>query len=1166
MKKFIAGIFFPFILVSAFSQTRSDVFFNSEIINKSYYTIQIDDEEILPGEKKIHSFSLRSGGLYDGRDVSYRIPLTEKVYYEYKDKFFVANNQNSVLIENPDETKSHEIFIILKNSSQKTIELSDGKESVLEHCKEGKINGFRNEWSGGDDNYIMPNTEIVYDFSSGTRLCVKSDRDIEIISRKEAKKGYIYEFEFSGDTVKRIDARPIVKMFEPTWEFPFSDGVSINAMKYDGATKKIFLAGHDSGKAFVQSINDKMSVNEFDDKLSDADFTNLVVFEDYIAVVGKEELTGKYFILKYTKDGEKIGQAFNLNEGETVSDAIVIGKDTFLISVICNDGKSVSLFQMKLGKKITKQKVLFETNCEDSEDTVVSTKIVYDNHNGYFWLAMNYDENSSSYSAVYRVNAGGGDFVKAESAVDLSEITSLSLSEDSSIYFAGIKPNKRSSVLKIQNNEAIQIEEIYTPQEKNMSIFDIRIGEQNELVFCGGKKKASSSQPLAPFIRCINSKNTKALLWDNELAKKTGNIRMIESYENYGFVAIVELTRDKTFSVIRLNDCGQISERHQKFTSSVKIKSDVDGELFLNGVLNRKVEKGGNYSLSLIPQKYEFQVRDELGNLIFQNEITLKGDSSKTIVLKDDSKLYEVKKSSEISYSIEGKILKIFGIGELNESPWISNGVLPSDVEYVKIGEGIISIGDRIFSDYKNLSVVEFPESLEKIGKRTFYNCEHLTDIQMQGKVKEIGEEAFFKCITLESIYIPESVYKIEENAFKYCWQLREINVSDQNLNYKSVDGVLYSKDETELILFPVEKKVSVFKVPDSVRKIHTVAFANQNSIVEIIIGKNVGDIGLNAFFNCLKLERFTVSSGNKSFKSVDGVLYNYALSRLINYPKKKTAENYTVKSDVSVIEDDAFFSPVYLKTLFFVSPTVPEIKTQGWKDSNFEIVVPYDSLDDYKRHEAFKGVKETRIISDTYYKYRVKERDERKEKQIRREENAEKLSEFMTPYKGWFSMEAGAYYDYSIFVPRQWGLSFPDSPEITQPRFGIKLNPAVFSLRMFDFLLDIDWSYTTASCFGDKVTYNEFDFVPFVVGVNFWQKRVTLRAGLGFGHLWESVEFKNGDSGETNERQMLFVVPVDLEIRICRIMSLFAEYKFVTHDDINKHSFNVGLMFNTAF
>ena len=79
-----------------------------------------------------------------------------------------------------------------------------------------------------------------------------------------------------------------------------------------------------------------------------------------------------------------------------------------------------------------------------------------------------------------------------------------------------------------------------------------------------------------------------------------------------------------------------------------------------------------------------------------------------------------------------------------------------------------------------------------------------------------------------------------------------------------------------------------------------------------------------------MEMERFTVSNGNKSFKSVDGVLYNYALSRLINYPNMKTAENYTVKSDVSVIEDYAFFSPTYLKALFFVSSTVPEIKSQG--------------------------------------------------------------------------------------------------------------------------------------------------------------------------------------------------------------------------------------------
>ncbi len=1164
MKKILAGILFALVLTCVFGQPVSDGVFKSEIINKSYYKIQIDDEEILPGEKKNHIFSLRSGGLYDGRDVSYLVPFTEKIYYEHKGKFFVANNQKTVLIENPDTINSSETFVILKNSSQKTVELSDGKESILEHCKEGKVNGFRNEWSGGGDNYIIPNTTVVYDFSMGTRVCVKCDTELELISRKEAKKGYVYEFEFTGNAVKRIDARPIIKMFEPTWEFPFSDDVSINAMEYDKTTKKIFLAGNESGKAFIQSIDDKMNVNEFDDKLSDADFTNLAVLEDYIVVVGKEIMTEQYFLLKYTKDGEKIGQAFKLSEGETVSDVIATRKDTFLLSLIDSNKRKISIHPMKLGKKITKQKALFDKECEDLEDTIISTKIIYDSQNEFVWLAINYDENSNSYSEIYKISINDGIFTKAESSVDLVEISSLSLSESFDLYFAGTKANKRNSILKIQNAELAQIEEIYTPLEKNMSIFDVRIENQNELVFCGGKKKASSTQPTAPFIRCINMKNPKVLAWDNELAGKTGNITMIQSYGDYGFVTVVELPRDKTFSIVRLNDCGQISESHQKFESSVKITSNVDGELFLNGIANKKVEKGGNYMLSLIPQKYEFQVRGESGNLIFQDEITLTGNSSKTIVLKDDSKLYEVKKSSEISYSIDGKILKISGEGELNKTPWISNEVSASDIEIVKIGEGIISIGEGIFSGYSNLSSVELPDSLETIGKRAFYNCSHLTDMQMKNKIKEIGEEAFYKCNALESINIPESVDKIEMNAFMDCLKLREIIVSDLNKNYKSIGGILYLKDETELILCPAENKLNVFSIPESVQKIHANAFANQKYVVEILIGKNVEDIGSNAFFNCQKLERFTVSGGNKSFKAKDSVLYNSALSRLINYPRMKSDESFTVMSSVNLIEEYAFYSPTYLRTLFFEKETVPDIKKQNWAKTDFEIIVPNESLNNYRSHESLGDVSENQILSKRDYENRNWKLKEKKEKQIRNEVKAKKFSEFMIPYEGWFSIEAGIYYDYTKFNPSV-GESFPGDFNLAQPRFGVKLNPAVFTFWYFELLPSLSWALIKTSSFGDELTYNELDY-SLMLGFNFWERRISLRAGLGFGHLWESVKFQNGEDGGTNQRQIPFVVPVDFEFRICKIMSVVAEYKYAMHQDLDKHSFNIGLIFNTAF
>ncbi|MBR3219461.1 MAG: hypothetical protein IKF77_06020, partial [Thermoguttaceae bacterium] len=64
---------------------------------------------------------------------------------------------------------------------------------------------------------------------------------------------------------------------------------------------------------------------------------------------------------------------------------------------------------------------------------------------------------------------------------------------------------------------------------------------------------------------------------------------------------------------------------------------------------------------------------------------------------------------------------------------------------------------------------------------------------------------------------VPDCVSSIENGAFWGCTSLNNINVSPNNLTYNSIDGVLYSKDGTELIRFPPGSKKNTFQVPDSV-------------------------------------------------------------------------------------------------------------------------------------------------------------------------------------------------------------------------------------------------------------------------------------------------------------------------------------------------------------
>ena len=97
---------------------------------------------------------------------------------------------------------------------------------------------------------------------------------------------------------------------------------------------------------------------------------------------------------------------------------------------------------------------------------------------------------------------------------------------------------------------------------------------------------------------------------------------------------------------------------------------------------------------------------------------------------------------------------------------------------------------------------------------------------------------------------IPKSVKKIGFDVYSYC-MASIIFVDDENPNYQSIDGVLYSKDGESLIRYPQGKVDLSFTVPDGVTDICENAFEGCPHLKEVIISDGVRFIGANAFKWC---------------------------------------------------------------------------------------------------------------------------------------------------------------------------------------------------------------------------------------------------------------------------------------------------------------------------
>ena len=177
----------------------------------------------------------------------------------------------------------------------------------------------------------------------------------------------------------------------------------------------------------------------------------------------------------------------------------------------------------------------------------------------------------------------------------------------------------------------------------------------------------------------------------------------------------------------------------------------------------------------------------------------------------------------------------------------------------VKLPDGVTSIGTAAFDTCESLESINIPDGVTRIESKTFYRCKSLKSITIPEGVKSIGDEAFGYCDTLKGVTIPRNVESIGNSPFLESESLISINVDSNNTNYCSVDGILYNKDKTELIQYPIGKEDESFTVPESVTSILRYAFSRCDNLQSVKISDGVKSIGEGAFWACDNLYNITI-------------------------------------------------------------------------------------------------------------------------------------------------------------------------------------------------------------------------------------------------------------------------------------------------------------------
>ncbi|MBQ8921695.1 MAG: leucine-rich repeat protein [Oscillospiraceae bacterium] len=214
--------------------------------------------------------------------------------------------------------------------------------------------------------------------------------------------------------------------------------------------------------------------------------------------------------------------------------------------------------------------------------------------------------------------------------------------------------------------------------------------------------------------------------------------------------------------------------------------------------------------------------------------------------------------------------------------------------------------------------------------------------VRIPQHIAVIGANAFDNCTSVRRVIIPEGVIRIEEMAFANCSALKNVKfpASLQMINNKAfMNCVLLRSAEFH----------------GAMTQIGTGVFLGCNSIVRIVFDCPIKKIGFDSFSGCIGLQTIEVGPNSYSYKSIDGVLFDYEGKYLIRYPAGRSNRDYIVPDSVFTIEDGAFYESVCIERVK-LSRNVKKIGASAFRNcAKLREIIFSENLETIKT-AAFQG------------------------------------------------------------------------------------------------------------------------------------------------------------------------------------------------------------------
>lgn len=176
----------------------------------------------------------------------------------------------------------------------------------------------------------------------------------------------------------------------------------------------------------------------------------------------------------------------------------------------------------------------------------------------------------------------------------------------------------------------------------------------------------------------------------------------------------------------------------------------------------------------------------------------------------------------------------------------------------------IRSIGKDAFKENNDITEVVIEDGVEMIDEFAFSCNTALRQVTIPNSVTRIAHHAFASCRALETVNIPNQLKTFSGTVFSGCTSLTNITFNPGN-TYNIIDGNLYTKDCTCLILYANRRYRTHFNIPRSVTLISGGAFSGCNTLIGVTIPNSVTSIEAGVFSCCHNLTEVTIPGSVKT-------------------------------------------------------------------------------------------------------------------------------------------------------------------------------------------------------------------------------------------------------------------------------------------------------------